>query len=599
MANKVTYEIDIDSKGAVAGIKKVDNAIDGLDKNVSKSSKSMGGLMDLLKPSPMAIAAAAVTGIGIAFGFAAKKTMEFDKQMSSVKAVTNATDEDMAKLRETALKFGASTSFSATEAAKGLEFLGMAGFTAKQSIEALPGVLNLAAASGMELGRSADIASNILSQFQKPASETNNLVDLLAKTVTSSNQNMEQLADAMNYLGPTAAALKIPISEVSATIGTMANNGLQGSLGTRALGSSLVRLAKPTKQMKEVISNLNLEFFNQQGEFKGIIGLTKELERATEGMTDKEKQKTLATLFGAEAIQEMNILLATGSDKLQTYTNKLKNSEGAAKKMAEAKLDNLAGDFKLLNSAVTDLSIRLLETSQGGLRDIVQGFTSFITLLTENKDAIFNMFAPLKDNAKSVNEIVESFTKLINVFTGEDNNFLTLMSKGIKNISESINEVTTAIDLTIKAITEMRSFGKDLGKGFMSAGDEVASAFGFGSEEKKDPKLDPNYVPTDTELGFVEDVKADTTPVVKTNNIASDANTMASVVAEKQKTTKLNTNVEKVSGSKPTNITLNIGKLIENFSVNSTNVTESTAKIRDMVAEVLLTAVNDVNLIAE
>jgi len=304
-------------------------------------------------------------------------------------------------------------------------------------------------------------------------------------------------------------------------------------------------------------------------------------------------------LFGAEAIQEMNILLATGSDKLQTYTNKLKNSEGAAKKMAEAKLDNLAGDFKLLNSAVTDLSIRLLETSQGGLRDIVQGFTSFITLLTENKDAIFNMFAPLKDNAKSVNEIVESFTKLINVFTGEDNNFLTLMSKGIKNISESINEVTTAIDLTIKAITEMRSFGKDLGKGFMSAGDEVASAFGFGSEEKKDPKLDPDYVPTDTELGFVEDVVKDTTPVAKTNNIASDANTMASVVAEKQKTTKLNTNVEKVSGSKPTNITLNIGKLIENFSVNSTNVTESTAKIRDMVAEVLLTAVNDVNLIAE
>lgn len=607
MANdKVTYTITVDSAGAVISVKKLDDAIDGLDKKTTKSTTSMSSLLNTLKPSPMMIAAGAFAAVGAGISFATRKTIEFDKQMSAVKAITNATDADMASLRETALKFGSSTEFTATQAGKGLEFLGMAGFNAKQSIEALPGVLNLASASGIELGKSADIASNILSQFRKPASETANVVDILAKTVTSSNQNMEQLADAMNYLGPTAAALKIPLSEAAAVTGVMANNGLQGSLGTRALGTSMTRLTKPTKAMKEVMSELNLEFFNEQEEFVGLIGLTKELERATEGMTDKKKASTLATLFGAEAFQEMNILLATGSKGLEEMKSKLDESTGSAQKMADTRLDNLAGDITKLESATEGLAIAFGMELTSGLRGSTQAATDFINLLKDNKDEIVRFFEPFQTAGEST---ISIFEKLISLFSSDDDSEKSFFTKMADNINSAMAEVQWVLDFfdnLLSAILEVKTGLPEIGEGFKSIYDDVSSGFGlFSGEKEKDPKLDPNYVPTDTELGFgptskeqdVEVVK-NTTPIVTTPATSSTAEALMNA-STKSATSKIDTNVDKVSGSKTNNIYLNINKLVENLTVTTSNLTEGTAQIRDEIAKTLLTAANDVNLIAE
>lgn len=564
--NKVTYEIEIDSQGAVASVKKLDKEIKQVGKGVKEEGGFLGGLFS---PTPINIATAAVAGLGVAIGFAAKKTMDFDKQMSAVKAITNASDEDFLKLRDTALKLGASTVFTATEAAEGLQFLGMAGFTAQQSIEALPGVLDLASSSGLELGRAADIASNILSQFQKPASETINVADLMAKTITTSNTNMEQMADAMNYLGPTAAAFKIPIEEVAATIGILSSNGLKGSLGTRALGTALVRLTKPTKQMKEVISSLNLDFFDQQGNFIGLIALTKQLETATAGMTDEQKQMALSTLFEAEAIQEMNILLSTGSTKLQEYTSELSDAEGAAKKMANTRLDNLAGDLTLLESAVEGLSIKLLEDKQGFFRSIVRGGTEAIEIIGD-------LITSTDKFNERTNKIEDDWLKGFKEIAKELSHFFSMESNfgvGLKNMGTDLsNFFSSFLPKTEKttSIASNNGIFKDIKDGF----GEIGSGFGFLWNEL--------------------------TGVTPANTKKIEEKAKKTEEPEKKKIDeKLDTNVEKVSSAKTTHLTVNINKLIDNFTVSTSTVNESTSKIRDMVVEVLLSAVNDVNLIAE
>jgi TP901 family phage tail tape measure protein len=607
MANKVTYEIEVDSKGAITSIKNLDNEVDKLNNSAKKTSGGLGGILGALKPSPMAIAGAAIAGIGVAFGYAAKKTMDFDKQMSAVKAVTNASDADMVKLRETALKLGSTTEFTATQAAQGLEVLGMAGFNTQQAIDALPGVLDLASAGAIDLARSADITANILSQFQKPASEATALADLMAKSVTTSNQNMEDFADAMAYLGPTAAAMKIPIEEVAAVIGTMANNGLKGSLGTRALGTSIVRLSKPTKAMAETMKELNLDFFDQQGQFVGMIGLTKELERATAGMTDEEKQRTLATLFGAEAIQEMNILLSTGSTKLQDYTNDLGIAEGYAKRMAETRLDNLAGDLVKLESATEGLAISLMESSQGGLRDMVQGLTNFISLLTTNKSVISESFAPFSEIDTSVISIFQGLSNIMAMFTGEQNgviSFFSLLNFVIEESLKPINALLIGIDYIVKGLQFVFESVTEIGRGFRAMGSEFMAFFGIESKQETkstssvQSQIDSGvFASTDPIQSVLDAVDEQLKPVSlnTSQNSLIDENT----IDKKTKGANIDSNVNKVSGTTPTNVTLNINKLIESFSINSTNLTESTTKMRDMVAEVLLSAVNDVNLIAK
>ena len=608
MAEKVTYEIEFDTKGAVKGIKQVDSALDGLDTQAKKTSKGLSSMLDFLKPSPMALAAAGVTAIGTAFTFATQKTMEFDKAMSAARSVLgDVSDKDFAKLREAALEAGSTTAFTAAQAAEGLQFLGMAGYNATQSIEALPGVLNLAAASGIELGRAADIASDIMSQFQKPAEDTAKVVDMLAKTVTSSNQNMDQLADAMNYLGPTAAALKIPISETAAVTGIMASNGLKGSLGTRALGTAMVRLSKPTKAMKEKMKELNLEFFDQNGQFVGLIGLTKELERATTGMTDKQKQNTLATLFGAEAIQEMNILVSKGSKEFAKYSNEIASATGDASKMAEIRLNNLAGDITKLTSATEGLAIEFGQDLTPGLRDTIQNLTSLVALMKENKEEILKFGEPIGDIAEKTDKLATSFFKLFGMFSEEGESSLEGFYNIWENVGESIEEVVDFLQWIVDAIPVLVKGGKDIGASFGSMWDGLSSLGGLiGEDAPVGPKEDPNRVLTDTELGFTqvepEEVKQMTGPkeepvVLTPKTIASPA---AQAAIEQSKTTKTKgTNVEGVSGPKTTNVTLNINKLIENMNITSQNLPDATAQIRDEVVKVLLTAANDVNLIAD
>jgi TP901 family phage tail tape measure protein len=343
-----------------------------LQRSANRSNATLSKTRSLLAGIGLTLTAGAIaTGIiGTGAGF--------EKSMSNVASLTQAAKTELVSLNQAARDAGATTAYSAKESADSMGYLAQAGYKTNQIIDALPATLNLAAAGSLDLARSADIATNILSQYRMKAQDTGVVVDQLAFTQANFNTNIEEMSDAMNYFGPTAAALKIGLSESSATIGLMANNGLKGSLATRALSSSIVRLTNPTTKMQTQMDKLNLSFFDGEGHFVGMAGMVDTLSNGLEGLTDKQRQAALSTIFGTEAIQEINILLSEGGEKIRDWTEKLDGAEGAAKRMADTKLDNLAGDFQILKSTSQEFALGFHEKINPTLRALTKEATLFI-----------------------------------------------------------------------------------------------------------------------------------------------------------------------------------------------------------------------------
>lgn len=377
-------------------------------KQILSATKSIKKLGDqAVKSSKQA--AKALAGIGIAaatgVGIAVKEFATFEKQMSNVKAITGAAGEEFEDLTELAKKMGRETAFTAKEAGDAMQFLGMAGFETNEIMDSLQGTMDLAAASGLSLGESADIMSNVLSGFGAEAKDANKFVDVLAKTITTSNTNMVELGEAMKFLAPTAATLGVSLEETSATIGLLANAGLKGGVATRQLAGSLARLAKATPKMRGAMKNANLELFNAEGNFVGLIDTVKQMEEGMADFTQEQKLATIATVFGTGSVKQMSILLAAGSEELERYTRVLEGAEGTARKMAETQLDNLAGSFTLMKSALSGFLIDVGAKFSPFLKEAIGRFTDFILAITEgmpNLDEIGKWFSENVDTIKMV-----------------------------------------------------------------------------------------------------------------------------------------------------------------------------------------------------
>lgn len=406
-ARKANDSIKRVGKGSTSGIKgvsdKVEDVNEKLEKTSRKSKKAKDSVHKLGKDSGRSMGLfsrnvnrsnsglskmrSLVAGIGLTLSAGAIATgliqigTGYEKSMSNVQALSNATRTEMVSLRQSVRDAGATTEHTAQASGDAMGYLAMAGFKADQMMAALPGTLNLASSGSLSLARSADIATNVLSQYRMKASQTGIVVDQLSFTQSNFNTSIEEAADAMNYWGPTAAALNVTLSESNATIGLLANNGLKGSMGTRALASSIVRLTKPTREMRAVQEKLNLSLFNGKGEFVGMASMVEQLNTKMQGFTSLQKQSALASLFGAEAIQEINVLMAEGADKIRYWSDELEHSEGTAKRIAGIKLDNLSGDFKTLQSSSQEFGIGLYEQVSPTLRVMTKEATLFIRSL--------------------------------------------------------------------------------------------------------------------------------------------------------------------------------------------------------------------------
>ena len=366
MATATQVQMTITAKdNASRALKNVSNSMNSFGKTSGSTGRIISGVftsaLNTAKTGLLAMGAA-MTGVAV---LSMKTGISFEKTMSSVAAKSQATGEELKKLEMRAREMAEGTVFSATESASAMDFMAMAGLNVTEIIEGLPGVLNLAQAGNLDLATSADIATNIMSQFGIEAENINRVVDVMATTVTSSNTDITEMGEAMKFLGPTMKALGVTLEETSAVVGVLANNGIKGSLAGRAFGTSLTRLAKPTKQMSGVMKNLNLDFFDAEGQFMGMVPMVKMLEDRFAGLTSEQKQAAIATLFGAESLQEVNILLETGSEELAKYQNSLENSSGAGEKMADTMTNNVWGSLKRIGSAFEEVQLKIYDQIKG------------------------------------------------------------------------------------------------------------------------------------------------------------------------------------------------------------------------------------------
>jgi TP901 family phage tail tape measure protein len=360
-----------------------------------KANQKLGKNTDKLGVAFSSIAKGGLLGITsglVAFGKAAiAEGRAFTSAMSNVGAISGATGKQFEALENQAKRLGATTKFTAVEAAAGQKFLAQAGFETGEIIGALPGTLNLAAAANLDLGKSADIVSNVLTAFGATAESTGQFVDVLTNTFTTSNTDLQQLGQAMKFAAPIAKNLGISVETTAAAIGTLSNAGIQGALAGTTLRGILTSLSAPTKKAQIVLDELGVSIFDADGKMRSLPDILNQVSEATSGMSDEQKTLALKTIVGTKRLAGFQVLLESGGDALEQYSDDLGKS-GTAADVAGQQLDNLEGDITLLNSAFSGFKLAAFELMEPTLRNASKALTGFLTRLTEGANAWNQVF---------------------------------------------------------------------------------------------------------------------------------------------------------------------------------------------------------------
>lgn len=298
-------------------------------------------------------------GLAVALGTPIKIAAQFEQSMSKVGAVSNATDQQIAQLTATARNLGATTAWSASQAAEGMQFLAMAGFNTQQTIAAMPGMLNLASAGATDLGSAADIASNILTGFNLKAEEMGRLGDVMVNTFTSSNTNIAMLGETMKYVAPIAASTGVSLEQAAAMAGKLGDAGIQGSNAGTALRAVISRLSAPTGEAAKALQRLGIETQDANGDLRDVPTILAEMNQSMSSMGSAARAELTSTIFGLEAASGATVLLGqAGSGELQKYTDSLTKS-GSAARVAAKQNDNAMGALRRLSSASESIAITM------------------------------------------------------------------------------------------------------------------------------------------------------------------------------------------------------------------------------------------------
>lgn len=338
--------------------------------------------------------AATITTAGAAIGavgaYSANVGKDFESAMSSVAATADASAEEYTKLENAAREMGRTTSKTAAESANALEYMSLAGWDVDKSISALPSVLRLSEASGMDLARCSDLVTDSMSALGDVAGELPDYLDVVAKSQNKSNQSAEQLMEAYLNVGGTMKDLGVPIEESAAALGVMANRGRKGGEAGQALSAIMANLTTGTGQAGKMMQKLGISAFDSEGNFIGLQNTLKTVNEATKNLSDEERNAALAALGGKQHVKDLNKLLdglnATNKDGVSEWdalTGQLNDCSGALEKMAGTKIDNLEGDMAILESATQDFGISVYKNMQEPLRGLAQYGTQQMGVLSE------------------------------------------------------------------------------------------------------------------------------------------------------------------------------------------------------------------------
>lgn len=351
------------------------NYFNGLNRAQS-GAKSFGqklstGLATAAKIGGTALVA--VTGALVGFGTSAVNTgKDFDSAMSQVAATMGVTVDEIEDLRGFAQEMGASTSFSATQAAEALNYMALAGYDAETAMSALPNVLNLAAAGGIELATASDMVTDVQSALGLTMDESTRLIDQMAKASSKTNTSVSQLGEAILTVGGTAKNMKGGTVELAQTLGLLADNGIKGAEGGTVLRNMILSLSAPTNEAKKALEGLGLSVFDSEGNMRSMQDIFTDLNSSLSTMTQGEQTQVLSQIFNKVDLKGVNALLGTNVERWGELTGAITASRGSAQQMADTQLDNLQGDVTLLKSAFEGLQIAVSDGLTPSIRDYVQ-----------------------------------------------------------------------------------------------------------------------------------------------------------------------------------------------------------------------------------
>lgn len=364
--------------------------------------------------------------------------MAFESSMSNVQALSGATGADFEALSAKAQEMGAKTKFSASEAADAMGYMAMAGWNAKDMLNGIEGVMNLAAASGEDLASVSDIVTDAMTAFGLAADGTTKGVanatyfaDTLAATAASANTNVGLMGETFKYVGTMAGSLGYSIEDVSLAIGLMANRGLKGSMAGTSLNSVMTRLATNTSGAREAIEKLGVKFYDSSGNARALGDVMTELRDATKGMNNEQKTALANTVAGMEAQKGLLAILNATDDEYSSLADSIKNSTGASQKQADVKMDNLYGDVTKLKSAWDGLSIKI--------------YTA-VNALGNSKDGLGSMRSVVQSVTDIVNKAADAVENLSNVYASSGlSGVVTEVNKMLSGTSDSVKNVGAAI----------------------------------------------------------------------------------------------------------------------------------------------------------
>lgn len=355
---------------------KLDNSLE----EVESSAKKADDGFTMFKATLANLAAEAITravdGIKNLAGNVIELGQNFTSTLSEVSAISGATGEDFEKLEACAREYGATTVFSASNAAEALKYMSLAGWDADQSTSALGGVLNLAAASGMELGAASDMVTDYLSAFAMEAGDAAYFADLLSYAQSHSNTTAEALGEAYKNCAANLNAAGQDVETVTSLLEGMANQGYKGSEAGTAMAAIMRDITNGMKDGAIKIGETSVAVMDAQGNFRDLTDILTEVEAATNGMGDAERAVALSSTFTADSTKGLNLILNEGMDKIAGYEEELRGASGSAEEMANIMNDNLSGDMAAMNSAFEELGLKIYDALESKLRAGVQFITN-------------------------------------------------------------------------------------------------------------------------------------------------------------------------------------------------------------------------------
>ena len=359
---------------------------DGAKKSWEESNQSTVASTESATSKMTGLMKKSAAVIGVASVAAAKKTIDvgksFEAGMSEVQAISGASGKDLEKLSAKAKQMGATTKFSATESATALKYMAMAGWKTNQMVSGLSGVMNLAAASGEDLGTVSDIVTDSMTAFGLKAKDSGHFADVLAKASSSSNTNVAMMGETFKYVAPLAGSMKYSIEDTATAIGLMANAGIKGSQAGTELRSILTRLVKPPKDAAAALSALGISTTKADGSMKPMRQTMAELREKFSGLTDSQKSQYAAAIAGQEAMSGLLAIVNASDSDFNKLQKAIDNSSGAAKKQADIMNNNLQGALYDLGSAAEAVGIGIYEDIKTPLTKAVGVGTKQLRILS-------------------------------------------------------------------------------------------------------------------------------------------------------------------------------------------------------------------------